>query len=441
MKHELWRRASRLLAIVGLVALSVGATAVAAGADNGGVPDPNPSSGDVHAASDIASFRTVFNTDVAYAGLGGVRGGGSGSVNLSGVSGTVTKAYLYWQGPTNSSDPAANANVSFGGTGISGTNIGFSSDNCWSFQNSQAYRADVTSLVSGNGSYAVANFVNASADINGIELVVFFQDGNPSNNKDVVIYDGNDSNTTNNFDAPGWNVALTGINYASGSASLEMIVGDGQVFPDGALVLNGTDLAPAGSVFDGNTVPDAGSAGATNGGLWDQRNFDVTSYLTPGPNTLTLTSSLASDCLSLVVTAIELPAGAAPGQPASITVDKTVLGSAPAGSVFTVDAVCTPVTGAEPTTVTATFDSTGAPVGSNVLEVPQGSTCVVSEAAPPGPPISVSYACTPAGSDPTVCATDPASATVVVDGNVSGSVATVTVTNSYEVVVSPRFTG
>jgi len=270
---------------------------------------------------------------------------------------------------------------------------------------------------------------------------VFFQDGNPSNNKDVVIYDGNDSNTTNNFDAPGWNVALTGINYTSGSASLEMIVGDGQVFPDGALVLNGTDLAPAGSVFDGNTVPDAGSAGATNGGLWDQRNFDVTSYLTPGPNTLTLTSSLASDCLSLVVTAIELPAGAAPGQPASITVDKTVLGSAPAGSVFTVDAVCTPVTGAEPTTVTATFDSTGAPVGSNVLEVPQGSTCVVSEAAPPGPPISVSYACTPAGSDPTVCATDPASATVVVDGNVSGSVATVTVTNSYEVVVSPRFTG
>ena len=271
-------------------------------------------------ANDIALYQTFFDTDVTAAGHGGIRGVGTGeeegSIHVAGVSGTVTKALLYWHGPTDSTDPTANASVTFAGTPITGTNIGFSDDNCWDYANSQAYRADVTSLVTGNGDYALANFIKEGvADINGASLIVFFDDGDDTNNRDVVLFDGNDSNIPNIYDADGWNVTLSGINYASGTASIDLHVSDGQSYPDDALILNGNTLAAAGAVFQGLSVSNGASAGQTNGGLWDIKPYDVAAYLTPGPNTLTLTTGVNSDCLSLVVAAVNLPAGAAPEQP------------------------------------------------------------------------------------------------------------------------------
>ncbi|NTU77786.1 MAG: hypothetical protein HGA45_00040 [Chloroflexales bacterium] len=273
-------------------------------------------------ANDIQPYRIIANVDVASAGYGGMRTTGTGSISLSGVSGTVLQALLYWQGPTNSTNATANASVSFGGATVTGTNIGFSSDNCWGFSNSQAYRADVTSQVAGNGSYALANFTKSSADINGVSLIVFYDDGDATNNRDIVLFDGNDSNFDNTYDASGWNVNLPGITYSSGSASIQLHVSDGQApsaiteYNDPALVLNGTTLAARGAIFSGNSVPNGASASNTSGGLWDIKSFDITSALTPGTSTLALTSGAAvnadEDCLSLIVAAINLPAGAAP---------------------------------------------------------------------------------------------------------------------------------
>ena len=123
------------------------------------------------AASDLVNFTTVPNTDFAMFGAGGMRGQGTGSIVVTGISGTVTVAYLYWMGPTNDTGDA-NAAVTFNGTAITGTNIGNSDNNCWGFQNSKAYRANVTSLVSGNGTYTLANFRKTSpvADVNGVSL-------------------------------------------------------------------------------------------------------------------------------------------------------------------------------------------------------------------------------------------------------------------------------
>src|SRR4051812_9574460 len=45
-------------------------------------------------ANDLANAETVFSTDLATAGLGGLRGVGDGTLTLSGVAGTVTKALL-----------------------------------------------------------------------------------------------------------------------------------------------------------------------------------------------------------------------------------------------------------------------------------------------------------------------------------------------------------
>ncbi len=269
-------------------------------------------------ANDIALFQTVFSTDFTVAGVGGLRNVGSGTIALSGVSGTVTQAFLYWHGPTNSADPNANANILVNGTPVTGTNIGFSDNNCWGFNNSQAYRADVTALVSatGNGNYALTGLGSGSpVNSNGASLIVFFDDGDSSNNRDAVVFDGNDSNISNPFDAPGWNVTLGGINYTAGSAALQMHVADGQTYLDDALILNGNVLVPAGPVFQGDSVPSANNGPGNNGSLWDIRTEDVTSFLVPGPNTLTLTTGVNSDCLALVAAIVDLPAGAAPNQP------------------------------------------------------------------------------------------------------------------------------
>jgi hypothetical protein len=265
-------------------------------------------------ANEVTFFETQFSTDYVSAGFGGMRDNGMGSLTVAGVSGTVSKAYLYWHGPTNTADMSANATVTFDGSSVTGTNIGLASDNCWGFDNSQAYRADVTSLVSGNGVYSLADFVKAGGDVNvnGASLLVFFDDGDGTNNRDIVLFDGNDSNIASAFDPAGWDVTLDGITYSSGSASMELHVSDGQTFDDDAVDVNGTEVAAAGAVFQGDSVPFDVNGPADNGSLWDIRDFDVTSLLSPGPNSLHLTTGTFSDCLGLIVVAINLPAGAAP---------------------------------------------------------------------------------------------------------------------------------
>jgi hypothetical protein len=237
-----------------------------------------------------------------------MRGIGTGSIDVAGVTGTVTKALLYWNGPTNSTDPTANASVTFNGSPIRGVNIGFANDNCWGFQNSQSYRADVTSLVPGNGTYSLANFTKPpDVEVNGASLVVFFNDGNSANDRNVALFNGNDSNIESSFDPAGWDVTIPGVDFPGGSASLDVIVSDGQTFLDDALVLNGSELAPAGPIFQGDSVP-AGPSGA--GSLWDVESFGITSFLSPGRNTLHLTTGTLEDCLSLVVAAANVPAAA-----------------------------------------------------------------------------------------------------------------------------------
>ncbi len=262
----------------------------------------------------VIQNNIVFNTDFISAGVGGMRGVGNGDITFPAAFNvkTVTKAYLYWHGVTNSAVDAGDE-IKVNGTTVKGTNIGVSSSNCWSFANSQAYRADVTTFVQAATSniYKLTDF--GAMDPNGASMILFYNDGNAGNNRDVVVFDGNDSNIAfagipTNPKAPadprGWNVLLSGINYSSGQANIQLHVGDGQPFQDAALRVNATELEPQGPVFQGNTVP--------GGQLWDIKSYDVSSSLNPGSNDLNLTTDLLSDCLSLVVALIDLPAGAAP---------------------------------------------------------------------------------------------------------------------------------
>lgn len=271
----------------------------------------------------IGLFETQRDTDFAYAGVGGLRGTGAGDIALSGVTGSVTQAYLYWHGPTGSADPTFNGNIMLDGNAISGANIGFSDDNFWGLDNSQAYRADVTSLISGDGIYSLSGL---SADnSNGASLVVYYDDGDSTNNRDIVTFDGNDANFPNPFDPDGWNVTLSGINYTSGTASLVMGVSDGQDFGvgnDGDFFINGMNI---GSIFDGITVPTTAGTTITNGGLWDLLEIDITSFLSPGANTINLTHSSNRDALSAIHFHVNLPSGAAPPDPDPVDAPKSLI--------------------------------------------------------------------------------------------------------------------
>ncbi len=270
----------------------------------GSAPGPSLLQEEAVPLTDIVKYDTVANTDYVAAGVGGLRGVGEGVITLAGVTGEVTSAVLYWQGPTNSDDKGANADILFEGEEIQGTSTGFSNDNCWGFANSQAYRADVTGLVAGDGDYDIGNLVKPGGiDINGASLLVFFDDGDPTNDRTVTIFNGNDSNISNPFDADGWNGTLDDLPFDGGAATLELHVSDGQTFPDDAVAINGVELVPGGAVFQGDTVP--GLPGPTgNGSLWDIRSFDVSSFLSLGENDLLVTTGVASDCLSLVVAVV-----------------------------------------------------------------------------------------------------------------------------------------
>ena len=285
-------------------------------------------------ANQLVHVQTITNTDMVAAGVGGLRNQTTGTITLPAFTAVkITKAYLYWHGPTNSADPNANASMNVGETPVTGTNIGFSDDNNWSFANSQAYRADVTSLINaGQFTYVLSGFrndlavVTNGANTNGASLIVFFDDGDANNNRDVLLLEGNDSDGDNVFDALGWNVAVSvplRSDYESDDAYVHLHVADSQHFQgqalDDELVLNGLSTVPS-EMFPGLPTDQVSSANAgpdENGILWDIKRFDLAFRKPPrlslttagGPFIFVDGQPVRNDFLSLVVVLVDLPAG------------------------------------------------------------------------------------------------------------------------------------
>lgn len=281
-------------------------------------------------ANTLTAGPVVTGTDYAMFGISGLRGTGLGTITVSGITGSVTRAILVWHGVATTATPLARS-ATVNGTPAAGTNIGLSDNNCWGQVSSQAFQADVTSLVTGNGTYNLTSMLTSGTfDPNGASLLLYYNDGNSTNNRDIAVFWGNDSNIANSFDPVGWQATLSGINYSGGAANLTLVVSDGQTFPEGAsATINGTPFAVPN--FEGNTLPLAPSSTVTNGGLWDHFAAPVNTYLTPGPNTLNFASTFGSgDCLSLIGTVFDLPAGAiipqAPANTAIPTASPLALG-------------------------------------------------------------------------------------------------------------------
>jgi hypothetical protein len=233
-------------------------------------------------ATPIRNVRTETNTDWTSAGIAGV-GGGSGTIQLSGVNGSVRRAFLYWHGidRTDFGGDGAydNETVAINGNSVTGVSLGNAPTNCWGSGASRAFRADVTPFVGGNGNYMITGLsAKAGHSANGASLVVVYDDGNPANNRDLVFFEGNDSNNTENFPGEdnGWNATLSGINYGGGQVGAQLHVADGQDFGDNTLIFSSgagmVTINDTVGLWDGTSIPSAGTSRAGNGALFDIHN-------------------------------------------------------------------------------------------------------------------------------------------------------------------------
>jgi len=228
------------------------------------------------------SQRFLLRGDVVSAGVG-LRGLGSGNITLSGIpaGATVFRAYLYWAtlGSANTfTTPTLNSEE------VQGQLIGTSGDTCWGVQHNFVYRAEVTGLVDGDGTYTIAGLpddLEAGNDSQGASLVVVYRDVSaPFHN--IIVHDGAvslDFTTTSYTDMIQGFVPDDPIT----EAHITYLIGDGQVMWDsGNVLFNDTPIAE--DVFSG-----------TDGDFWGTHTFDVTDLTGNAPATTSVSDENPGD--------------------------------------------------------------------------------------------------------------------------------------------------
>lgn len=373
----------------------------------------------------LGSPPLVFErTDLAYAGVGGVsalaaQGGGEGELLLEGVAGEVSLALLYWhgvdlewdaQGFTGGNGDYDEAAIQFAGQAITGTRLGSGGyDNNWGDGgylepqrfSAALYRADVTQLVSGSGSYTIAGLADGTAhSANGASLVVFHDDGNPVNDLRVEHHEVFDSNL-DTLVGPNWQ-ALVPVSYQGGRVELILHVADGQsgqtdgeynvhVFP-GLLPADDTEFdfgsphTDGEPLWGGRSVPRMGH-GRIGGGddLWDIRRFDLTpAFHKPGEHAVYGFYQGGSDYLTLMVLQL---VQSAPGQAPALVPHEHGFGDLPLDTASAVQRFT--FTNLQNDAITL-----GTVLRGNVVFSIVGNTCNGSVLAP-GASCSVDLQCTP----------------------------------------------
>ncbi|HLA70542.1 MAG TPA: hypothetical protein VK624_03460 [Steroidobacteraceae bacterium] len=260
---------------------------------------------------------------------------------LSGIPAlrTVRNAYLYWGGSGNSADTTVTLN---------GTTVTASRTFARTFNNGTVFNffgafADVTSLVSGNGSFTFGGLTfstgtpwcNSEAVVGGWSLVVVYE-GAAERLRAINIYDGLDyfygsqvTQTPSGFRVPAANIdgriavfTLEGDPQNSGTSGgfSEALRFNGTLLDDG-LVAAGS--VPTVQQFDG-TINTQGVL--TSYGI-DVDQYDVSALLLPGQTSATTVYSAGADLVLLMAQVVS-----ATSDPAvDLSVTKTHSGSFVAG--------------------------------------------------------------------------------------------------------------
>lgn len=401
--------------------------------------------------SPMTELMTLPRTDYVNVGVNGigaaaVNGGGVGTIELSGVSGSVTLALLYWEGididyaPDDFIDGDADydeAEIQFDGVPVSGTQLyAHGANNNWPFTapgdpppppSAGLYRADVTALVQagGNRSYLLQGLADGGGhSANGVSLVVYFDDGDPANDFHVVHYEGMQSN-----EGDAWQFVFD-IDYAGGAVEAIFHVADGQAsLGDGILQLNVTPGVPGSNpdyntirftpthydgllMWAGESVPGMAFPRAGNGlRLWDIRRLPLTGgFGPPGVYSVATVLNATGDALSLLIAQVVTPADADETNvmltPTPFDFGDAVRDTVGPSQTFTLlNLQPHPITISDPPTVGANVYQITAQTCADQTLAP-GATCTVDVACAPdglgqAPPSALEVEWTPPGSSTT----------------------------------------
>ncbi len=224
--------------------------------------------------------------------------------------GTVLKAYLYTEalgvapGITATLTNPANQSTSF-----AMTLIGSSVDVCWGMNGTHMWRADVTSAITGSGTYSISGLptsftsANSAVDVEGASLLIIYQDPTASYTGTIQIDDG-----CHTVVGGALTHTMTGFNACanSTSGSAFMLVGDMQM-PGYAIQMNG------------NNVPQP---------QWNWWNEIVAfTSVTAGQNTCTYNMGIGGDCYTLGVAGLYFQTNCNACTPSSIPLTVTASGT------------------------------------------------------------------------------------------------------------------
>jgi len=247
----------------------------------------------------------LVSTGVGLAGR--LPGGGgtpvtSGTINLSGIpaGAEIRHAFLYWITYGVVPDPTILVNETL----VTGTQIGTTGPTCWEPQPdfdlstapNIAYRADVASLVTGNGAYTLTGFPSAESDrdTQGASLVVVFVDPAVTEVGGVAIADGAAVLAGGQVRVTMTTLPVTTVTRAA----LHIGAGDGQlVLVDGQLAAARTPLDPARA---GRFLHYSEGAG----NYWDDNTYDISDLADRVGPALEIVQSHAQDCLVFVYMAV-----------------------------------------------------------------------------------------------------------------------------------------
>ena len=269
------------------------------------------------AAAATGSLSTVLSESLhgGYTAAGiGMRNLGYGTISITGIpaGAKVKSATLLWDILADSAEPAF-AQASLDGTAFTGTSWASGPSPCWAPGANFSYEADVTSLVTGNGSYKLTGFATGQSDgadpwtsgsaapmDEGASLVVVYE---LASMPEVAVQIAEGATET-----PGSTASATLDGFTVGakaSASTTYIVADGQM-PGNTASFDGTTLP--GVSFPGSdpqAVPNY-----SQGNLWDTVTADVSSYLSPGDTSATIGVTGGQDCLVWVGQVLSITTGA-----------------------------------------------------------------------------------------------------------------------------------
>jgi hypothetical protein len=284
------------------------------------------------------------------------------NVNSIPACGTVLQAYLYTEalGVT----PAITATLtdpSNNSTSVPMSLIGSSVDVCWGMGGTHMWRADVTNLISGGGTYTISGLPtslasNSAVDVEGATLLIIYADPTASYTGSIQIDDGCHT-------VPGGLLThnMTGFNACanSTSGSAFMLVGDMQ--------MSGYYISMNGS-----------GAPQSPWNWWNE--LSVPTNVTAGQNSCSYQLGSSSDCFTLGVAGLYYQSNCSNCTPTQVGLTVTASGTnANCGNNGTATATATGGNGnytyvwipGNQTTATAT----GLAAGTYTVMVTDGTTC------------------------------------------------------------------